>query len=100
MREAIWSTRSRYRMGCPPAVSSMECASTRLEVGVPLFPMLAPNSGESERNAFKPNARLLIALGVGPLGRGVCWAPLPWLTLRKSLYMGLPVRYAHSQWFA
>ena len=34
MREAIWSTRSRYRMGCPPAVSSMEWASTRLEVGV------------------------------------------------------------------
>ena len=47
---------NRYRMGCPPAVSSTECASTRLEVGVPLFPDAGPQSGEPERNAFESNA--------------------------------------------
>jgi hypothetical protein len=35
MREAIWSTMSRYRMGCPSVLSSMECGSTGLEVGPP-----------------------------------------------------------------
>jgi hypothetical protein len=40
--------KSRYRMGCPSAVSSMECGSTGLEVGLPLR-----NSGEAEYNAFQ-----------------------------------------------
>ena len=37
-------------MGCPSAVSSMECGSTGLEVDLPLR-----NSGDSEYNASKPN---------------------------------------------
>ena len=53
MREAIWSTRSRYRMGCPPAVSSMECASTRLEVGVPLFPDAGPQLRRAGAQRFQ-----------------------------------------------
>jgi hypothetical protein len=49
MREATWSTRSRYRMGCPPAVSSMECNTW---IGVPLFPECWPATPANRSATF------------------------------------------------
>ena len=46
----------------------------------------------------RPSPAALRAFAAGSLVG--LWSALPWFLPRKSLYIGLPVGYAHSQWLA